>query len=141
MSQKDSKTVTVNGSADDVLAFLRDVDNQSNWFPGNPESEVLERDADGRVAKARLVNDVKVAKDEFILNYTHGPDWMHWELEKPTSVQKMQQGTWTVVDAGDTCQATMELELETSLPMPGMLQRKILRDTVSGATKALTKQF
>ena len=65
MAVTDSLSVTVNAPVDQVLAFLRDIDNQKNWFPGNNESEVLERDEAGLPTRARLVNDVKVAKDEF----------------------------------------------------------------------------
>lgn len=141
MSVSDSLTVTVNAPADQVLAFLRDIDNQKNWFPGNTDSEVLERDADGHPSKARLVNDVKVAKDEFELDYVHNAQGFSWTLTAPTKVQKEQSGSWTVVPKGDKSEATMALSLHTSLPLPGFVQRKTLKDTLKGATSALTKQF
>ena len=141
MAVTDSMTVTVNAPADQVLAFLRDIDNQKNWFPGNTSSEVLERDADGRPTKARLVNDVKVAKDEFVLDYTHNDSGFSWHLPEPTKVQKTQEGSWTLVDKGGRTEATMSLTIDTSLPLPGFVQRKTLKDTLKGATKALAAQF
>ena len=142
MAQTESLKVTVEAPAADVLAFLRDIDNQKNWFPGNLESEVLERDADGRPARARLVNDVKVAKDEFLLDYTHSDDGFSWVLVKPTSVQKSQVGSWQVVDAGDgRSEVTMTLTVDTSLPLPGFVQKRIIKDTLKGATSGLVKQF
>ena len=134
-------SVTVNAPADKVIAFLRDIDNQKNWFPGNTASEVLERDADGHPSKARLVNDVKVAKDEFELDYVHNPQGFSWTLTAPTRVQKEQSGSWTVVEKGAKSEATMALSLHTSLPLPGFVQRKTLKDTLKGATSALAKQF
>ncbi len=141
MAVTDSMDVTVNAPADQVLAFLRDIDNQKNWFPGNLESEVLEHDEQGRCSRARLVNDVKVAKDEFVLEYTHSDDGFSWHLPEATKVQKTQEGNWTVIDEGGRSQATMTLTIDTSLPLPGFIQRKTLKDTLKGATSALTKQF
>jgi ribosome-associated toxin RatA of RatAB toxin-antitoxin module len=141
MAVSDSMSVTVNAPAAEVLAFLRDIDNQKNWFPGNSDSEVLERDENGLPTKARLVNDVKVAKDEFVLDYTHSEDGFSWHLPEPTRVQKTQEGSWTVVDQGGRSEATMQLTIDTALPLPGFVQRKTLKDTLKGATSALAKQF
>jgi ribosome-associated toxin RatA of RatAB toxin-antitoxin module len=141
MAVSDSLSVTVNAPLDEVLAFLRDIDNQKNWFPGNQESEVLERDEAGRCIRARLVNDVKVAKDEFEVDYTNSDTGFTWELMSPTKVQKTQKGSWSLVDKGGKTEATMALTIDTALPLPGFVQKKTLKDTLKGATSALAKQF
>ena len=141
MAVSDSTTVTVNAPMDQVLAKLRDVGNQSTWFPGNLESEVLETNADGLVTKARLVNDVKVAKDEFVLDYTHNDNGFSWTLNAPSKAQKVQNGSWRLADKGDKTDVTFSLEIDTSLPLPGFIQKKTLKDTLKSATKALQGQF
>ena len=141
MAVTDSLSVTVNAPVDQVLAFLRDIDNQKNWFPGNKDSEVLERDEAGLPTRARLINDVKVAKDEFELEYTHNDSGFSWVMPKATSVQKTQVGSWSLADLGDRTEATMTLTIDTSLPLPGFVQKKTLKDTLKGATSALAKQF
>ena len=141
MAVSESLSVTVNAPVDQVLEFLRDIDNQKNWFPGNTDSAVLERDEEGRPTRARLVNDVKVAKDEFELDYTHNDSGFSWTLVAPTKVQKKQAGSWTLVDKGGRTEATMDLTVDTSLPLPGFVQRKTVKDTLKGATSALAKQF
>ena len=141
MAVSDSLSVTVNAPADQVIAFLRDIDNQKNWFPGCIESEVLQRDEAGHPSRVRLINDVKVAKDEFQLDYTHNPTGFSWVLPEPTKVQKMQEGSWSVVDKGGKSEATMSLTIDTPLPLPGFVQKKTLKDTLKGATKALAQQF
>jgi len=141
MAVTDSLSVTVNAPVDQVLTFLRDIDNQKNWFPGNKDSEVLERDEAGLPTRARLVNDVKVAKDEFVLEYTHNDSGFSWVMPKATSVQKTQVGSWSLADKGDRTEATMTLTIDTSLPLPGFVQKKTLKDTLKGATSALAKQF
>ena len=141
MAVTDSMSVTVNAPVDQVLAFLRDIDNQKNWFPGNLESEVLERDDQGRCTRARLINDVKVAKDEFVLDYTNSDSGFSWHLPEATKVQKTQEGSWALADKGGKTEATMTLTIDTSLPLPGFIQKKTLKDTLKGATSALVKQF
>ena len=141
MAVSNSLSVTVNAPFDQVLAFLRDIDNQKNWFPGNEVSEVLERDENGLPTKARLVNDVKVAKDDFTLDYTHTDTGFSWRLPAPTKVQKIQEGSWSLADKGGKTEATMSLTIDTSLPLPGFVQKKTLNDTLKGATSSLAKQF
>lgn len=141
MAVTDSLSITVNAPLDQVLAFLRDIDNQKNWFPGNLDSEVLERDDEGLPTRARLINDVKVAKDEFELDYTHSDSGFSWTLKAPTKVQKTQEGSWSLAGKGDTTEATMTLTIDTSLPLPGFVQKKTVKDTLKGATSSLAKQF
>lgn len=121
----------------DVLAIVRDIDGQPSWFPGNLAAEVLETDADGLPTKAHMVNDVKVAKDEFELAYTNTDNSIAWSLVAPSKAQKGQEGSWTLVDKGGTTEATMSLTIDSALPLPGFMQKKVLKDTLKGATKAL----
>ena len=141
MAVSDSLSVTVNAPVADVLAFLRDIGNQKNWFPGNLESDVLETDADGMVVKARLTNDVKVAKDTFEVNYQHNDSGFAWSLAAPTKIQKDNCGSWSLVDKGGKTEATMSLTIDTTLPLPGFVQKKTLKDTLKATTKALAGQF
>lgn len=134
-------SVTVNAPAADVLAKLRDIGNQKDWFPGNLESDVLETNDDGSVARARLTNDVKVAKDTFEVTYEHADDGFSWTLAAPTKVQKENAGSWKVVDKGGKSEATMTLTIDTSLPLPSFVQKKTLKDTLKATTKALAAQF
>ena len=134
-------TVTVNAPAADVLAFLRDINNQKTWFPGNEESDVLETNDAGQPTRARLTNDVKVAKDTFEVTYEHTDDGFSWSLAEPTKIQKDNSGSWKVVDKGGKSEATMSLTIDTALPLPGFVQKKTLKDTLKNTTKALAGKF
>ena len=56
-------------------------------------------------------------------------------------MQKAQEGSWALVDKGGRTEATMSLTVDTSLPLPGFVQKKTVKDTLKGATSALAKQF
>jgi hypothetical protein len=141
MSVTASKTVTINAPLDRVLATVRDVAGQKDWWPGTISSEVLETDAEGRPTKAALVNDVKVAKDSFELVYEHSDTGMSWSLVAPSKAQKAQTGSWALVDKGGKTEATVTLTVDSSLPLPGFVQKKVIGDTLKGATSGLQKHL
>lgn len=136
---RSKESITIDAPIERVLAVIRDLPAQVEWFPGCVSSTVLEADADGLPVRARQVNDVKVAKDEFDLDYAHAETSMSWQLVSPSTAQKDMKGSWSLTAKGDRTEATLEISLEPSLPLPGFLVRKAIGDTVKGATKGLKK--
>ncbi|MFZ4511493.1 MAG: SRPBCC family protein [Candidatus Nanopelagicales bacterium] len=134
-----SESVTINAPLDEVLAVVRNIPGQVEWFPGCVSAQVLSTDADGLPSRARQVNDVKVAKDEFEVDYAHTDSGMSWKLVAPSKAQKDASGSWALVSKGAGTQATLTLSIDPSLPLPGFLMKKALGDTLKGATKGLKK--
>jgi hypothetical protein len=132
-----SASVLIDAPLDRVLAVLRDLPSQVEWFPGCLSSTVLDVDDAGLPQRARQVNDVKVAKDEFELDYTHSDTSMSWRLVEPSTAQRDASGSWTLTVRGAGTEATLNLAIEPSLPLPGFLVKKALGDTARGAVKAL----
>ncbi|MEY3733190.1 MAG: hypothetical protein RL347_549 [Actinomycetota bacterium] len=133
------ETITVDAPLESVLVVIRDLPAQVDWFPGCVSSTVLETDGAGLPTRARQVNDVKVAKDEFDLDYSHTDTSMTWQLVAPSTAQKDMRGSWSLVPKGDRTDATLEISIEPALPLPGFLVKKAIGDTVKGATKGLKK--
>jgi hypothetical protein len=134
-----SESVTINAPLDEVLAVIRNIPGQVDWFPGCVSAQVLSTDADGLPSRARQVNDVKVAKDEFEVDYAHTDSGMSWKLVAPSKAQKDASGSWALVSKGAGTEATLTLSIDPSLPLPGFLMKKALGDTLKGATKGLKK--
>lgn len=139
-SASGSESITINAPLADVLAVLRDLPSQAKWFPGLISSQVLATDDEGRPTRARQVNDVKVAKDEYELDYTHSDNGMSWNLASPSKAQKSSNGSWSLAPAGDGTKATLTLAIEPAIPLPGFLVKKTMGDMLKGATKGL-KQY
>ena len=134
-----SETVTINAPLDRVLEVIRQIPGQVDWFPGCVSAEVLATEADRLPARARQVNDVKVAKDEFEVDYVHTDSGMSWTLVAPSKAQKNASGSWRLSPKGSGTEATLSLSIDPSLPLPGFLMKKTLGDTLKGATKGLKK--
>lgn len=133
-------TVRIARSVDEVMAVLHDVAGQHQWWPGQYRSEPLESDDQGRVTRAGIGNDVKIAKDDFEVVYTHDDEntGYRWMLAAPSTIQRAQEGSWEVrADGADGAEVTLQLMVDSTLPLPGFLLRKALQDTVNGATRGL----
>lgn len=139
MNVTSSQQVTIAAPIGEVLAVVRDVANQHTWWPGMLASDVLEQDDDGRVVRARIVNDVKVARDTFEVRYADTDTSMTWELTAPSRAQRAQRGSWTFDADGASTHATLTLTIDASLPLPGFVQRKVVGDAVRSATDALKR--
>ncbi len=137
MSVSVTQQLTIDASMDTLLGVVRDIAAQPDWWPGMRSSEVLEHDEQGRVVRARLVNDVKVARDEFVLRYRHSQTAVDWQLEGTSLAQRSQTGSWTFTPDGQRTRATLSLRVETSLPLPGFVQRRVLTATATDAIRAL----
>ena len=131
--------MTINAPLDEVLAVVRNIPGQVEWFPGCVSAQVLSTDADGLPSRARQVNDVKVAKDEFEVDYAHTDSGMSWKLVAPSKAQKDASGSWSLSAKGSGTEATLTLSIDPALPLPGFLMKKALGDTLKGATKGLKK--
>ncbi len=139
MSVTVTRTTTILAPHDEVLEVVRDVGGQQQWWPGMLASEVLETDGDGRTLRARIVNDVKVAKDEFELRYEHPDGGLSWELAGTSMAQRSQVGSLMVEADGEATTATLTLTIATSLPLPKLVQRKVVTDAASGALEGLRR--
>jgi ribosome-associated toxin RatA of RatAB toxin-antitoxin module len=137
MSVSESRTVTIGVAVDQVLVTIRDVAGNPRWWPGMVSTELLESDDQGRPVRARLVSDVRVAKDTYELDYTHTDSSMSWRLHAPSKAQRDMSGSWELVDAGGATEATLTLTIDTTLPLPGFVQRKVITETITGATDGL----
>ena len=135
------ESTSVDRPVEEVLAVLRDIDGQAGWWPGQFLSEALETDEEGRVLRARIGNDLKVAKEEFEVVYTHDPGTTgySWVLDGSTLAQKAQRGAWTLTPRGSGCEVGLEIAVVPLLPLPGFVLRKLVGDTVKDALKALKR--
>ena len=136
-----SVSVTSSGvvpaSSTAVAEALRDLPAQSDWFPGCVSAEVLAVDDEGLPARARQVNDVKVAKDEFELVYEHTAQSMSWTLVAPSTAQKSASGSWTWREVSGGTEVALVLTIEPAVPSPGFMAKKVLGDTAKNAVAGL----
>jgi uncharacterized membrane protein len=125
-------TIEVDAPLDRVLATLRDVGSQPAWVREVRSAVVLETNDDGTPARARFTAGTPVGTDEYTLAYVHVPDGVRWSLVEGR-LQTGQDASYRLRPLGrDRTEVTFELLISHSLPLPGFLRRKVIKDLVSG---------
>ena len=101
--------------------------------------DVIERDGQNRVTKAKLSIDAGMMKDRVVLDYDWSaePAILSFTMDEADLLTQMD-GTYTlkVIDA-DSTQVTYELEVAVSLPVPAMMITKAQQQTIDAALKEL----
>jgi carbon monoxide dehydrogenase subunit G len=140
MADVASSTITIAAPPDEVLAVIADIDSYPEWTGQIKSAQVVETTGDGRPAQATFVMDAGVLKDEYTLAYDWKPDGVSWELVGKSTVQKSQQGSYTLTPTGDGTEVTYHLAVDISMPMLGMFKRKAEKMIMDSALKELKKR-
>jgi ribosome-associated toxin RatA of RatAB toxin-antitoxin module len=139
MSQKSTSTVVIDAPLADVHAALFSIESYPEWLSSIKKVDVIERDSQNRVTKAKLSIDAGVMKDRVVLDYDWSaePATLTFTMDEADLLTQMD-GTYTLkaLDA-DSTQVTYELEVAVSLPVPAMMITKAQQQTIDAALKEL----
>lgn len=139
MSQKSTATVVIDAPLADVQAALFAIENYPDWSSSIKKVDVIERDSDNRVTKAKLTIDAGMMKDRVVLDYdwSSGPSTLTFSMDEADLLTQMD-GAYSLksIDA-DSTQVTYELEVAVSMPVPAMMITKAQQQTIEAALKEL----
>ena len=140
MADKASSTITIDATPDRVLEVIADIAAYPQWTAQIKSAEVLETGGDGRVKQARFTMDAGVLKDEYVLEYDWSDSGVSWHLVGRSTVQKSQEGSYSLAGKGDSTEVTYALAVDTTMPMLGMFKRKAEKMIMDSALKELKKR-
>jgi ribosome-associated toxin RatA of RatAB toxin-antitoxin module len=139
MSQKSTSTVAIDAPLADVQAALFSIESYPEWLSSIKKVDVIERDSQNRVTKAKLTIDAGMMKDRVVLDYDWSaePASLSFTMDEADLLTQMD-GTYTLkaLDA-DSTQVTYELEIAVSMPVPAMMITKGQQQTIDAALKEL----
>lgn len=131
------QSVVVDAGPDQIMGVITDLEAYPDWQPGFKEVAVLETGEDGRVSKARLVVNAKGFSVTFTLAYEYTATEMRWRLVD-SDLFARNDGAYVLADRGDgTTEVTYEMEVETTISIPGFLRKQITNRVVEGALEGL----
>jgi carbon monoxide dehydrogenase subunit G len=140
MADVASSTITIAAPPAEVLEVIADIDSYPEWTGQIKSAEVVEAGPDGKPKQARFVMDAGVLKDEYTLQYDWNDSGVSWELVGKSSVQKSQQGSYSLSPKGDGTEVTYHLAVDIAMPMLGMFKRKAEKMIMDSALKELKKR-
>ena len=142
MSKKSVSTVVIDAPLAEVQAALFEIGSYPEWLSSIKKADVIERDGENRVLKAKLAIDAGMMKDRVTLDYdwSAAPAALSFTMDEADLLTQMD-GTYLLkaIDA-DTTQVTYELTVAVSLPVPSMMITKAQKKTIDAALKELAER-
>jgi ribosome-associated toxin RatA of RatAB toxin-antitoxin module len=141
MADASSQSIDIAATAQTVMAVIRDLYAYPEWAQAVKGVEILETGPDGYPRRARFRLDQAVIKDEYELVYEWAPDDLSvsWHLVS-SQIQKAQDGSYVLRPRGDRTTVTYTLTAEPSIPMIGLLKRKIEKVIMDTALRELKRR-
>ena len=125
-----SKTVEVTASAETIMGIVADFENYPLWNEEIKGCWVLARYNDGRPSQLRLDMVAQGQSGTFIAAvYYPGDNQIYTILQQGDFFSKQEQ-KFSVVPTGGTSLLTVDLEVETTLPIPKQMVKKAVSDTL-----------
>ena len=132
MSDYSAGTATIEASAEDIFAILKDLDSYPQWSASIKSVEIAERDGSGNPSKANLKVEAGVLKDRVSLDYdwSKAPNEISFTLEDAGLLTEMS-GIFTLksLDA-DTTEVSYKLKVALSMPVPDIMRKKQEQATI-----------
>ncbi|MFD7229063.1 SRPBCC family protein [Streptomyces sp. NPDC091376] len=142
MAEHTSSSITIDAAPADVMGVISDFARYPEWTGEVKETEVLEKDDQGRALQVRLVLDAGAIKDDHTLAYTWtGDNQVSWTLVKSQMLRALD-GSYTLapVGGGERTEVTYQLTVDVKIPMLGMIKRKAEKVIIDRALAGLKKR-
>ncbi|MGY4708225.1 SRPBCC family protein [Mycolicibacterium sp. CBM1] len=125
-----SKTLEVNAHATSILDIVADFEAYPQWNDEVKAVYILARYDDGRPSQLRLDMVIQGHESTFIQAvYYPGPTQIQTVLQQGEVFTKQDQ-LFSVVEMGPSSLLTVDLDVETSLPVPAMMVKKLVNDVL-----------
>lgn len=131
------ETVRIKADLGTVYDTVGDFESYPQWLEEFKEVEVLRTRDDGWADQVRYVLSSMGITLHMTLEYTYGDDRVEWRLVDGDMMTR-NDGAYVMADNGDgTTDLTYELVVETSVPLPSMVRKRIAKKTVTDSLKAI----
>ncbi|HIW61318.1 MAG TPA: SRPBCC family protein [Candidatus Stackebrandtia excrementipullorum] len=143
MAESSTQSIRISDNPSAVAEVITDFLRYPEWINDVKSTEVLEEFEDGYAHLVRFQLDAGVLKDAYELRYEYADDFsrISWVLDKPSSVQKSQTGSYDLSDNGDgTTTVVYTLAVDLSIPMLGMFKRKAEKMIMDSALNSLKRR-
>jgi ribosome-associated toxin RatA of RatAB toxin-antitoxin module len=143
MADSSMQSIVIDATPAQIAAVICDFGAYPQWIPAMKRTDVLSQYEDGYAADVTFALDAGVVSDEYTVVYEYSEDLSHieWKLVKPSKMQKVQNGSYDLVDNGDgTTTVTYTLEVDLTMPVLGMFKRKAEKAIMDAALGGLKKR-
>lgn len=134
------ESIDIEAELGHVYDVIGDFDSYPEWLDEFRAAEVVETRDDGWADKVRFTMSSMGLTIHMTLVYTYTDARMSWSLVEADMMSR-NDGAYDMVDNGDgTTTLTYELLIETNVPLPGMVRKRLARKTVHDSLKAIKER-
>lgn len=138
MADTGSAAIEINAEADRILDVVTDIEAYPQWQGAFKKALVLERDSEGRPAKAEFEVDAMIKTIHYVLEYSYSPGGISWSMVEGDV--KEIKGSYRLEPKDGSTEVTYAYEIDAGFPMPGFLRKQGVKMMVSGALNDLKKR-
>jgi ribosome-associated toxin RatA of RatAB toxin-antitoxin module len=135
-----SKTVEVGVDAPSIMAIVADFEAYPQWNQGIKGVWVLARYDDGRPSQLRLDTEINGMPGTYIQAvYYPGANQIHTVMQQGDLFAKQEQ-LFSVVEIGQTCLLTVDVDVEPTIPVPPPMVKMLLSNVLAGLAQNLKQR-
>jgi Polyketide cyclase / dehydrase and lipid transport len=143
MPEQATERTTIAAPLDRCLAVLLDIERYPEWARDVKSATILERDDEGRVARAAFRAAAMGHSAQYVLRYSYGdePARMAWVLEEGDIMRRLD-GEYLLLpaDGGASTDVTYNLVIELAVPLPGFIKRRAESKVIRTALDELRRR-
>ena len=125
-----SQTVEVGANAAAILGIVSDFEAYPQWNDEVKAVYILARYHDGRPSQLRLDTEIAGNPGTYIQAvYYPGPMQIQTVMQQGDLFSKQEQ-LFSVVEMGASSLLTVDLDVETTFPMPNVMMKKLVNDAL-----------
>ena len=135
-----SKTVEVNADAAAIMAIVADFERYPQWNDSIKGLWVLARYDDGRPSQLRLDTEVQGLQGTYIQAvYYPGQNQIQTVLQQGDLFSKQEQ-LFSVVEMGASSLLTVDIDVETTMPVPAPVLKQLLNNVLDHLAENLIQR-
>jgi len=135
-----SKTTEVDADAASIMAIVADFEAYPQWNEGIKGAWVLARYDDGRPSQLRLDTEINGLPGTYIQAvYYPGANQIQTVMQQGDLFAKQEQ-LFSVVEAGDKCLLTVDLDVESTLPVPAPMVKMLMSNVLDALAEKLKQR-
>jgi carbon monoxide dehydrogenase subunit G len=141
MADQTEGSIDINADPKAIMAVIEDYDAYPEWAGQIKKVEVRERDDDKRGKQVYYEVSQGPMKADYVLEYTYKPDdgGVSWIFVEGHGLRDLQ-GDYTLEPKGDQTHVTYKAKVDITIPMIGMIKRKMEKVVIDTALKGLKKR-
>lgn len=135
-----SKTVEIAADAASILGIVADFESYPQWNEGIKGTWVLARYDDGRPSQLRLDTVVQGIEATYIQAVYYPSDNQIQTVMQQGELFTKQEQLFSVVESGSNVLLTVDLDIETAMPMPAPMLKMLAESVLDHLAQNLTQR-